>query len=81
MTKAILKPAKQKLIHQDSDQPKLLMMQSFVLNLLSMKLIMLIQFNMPTNVGILTFISMINTTSERLKARNFFIRQYFSFYE
>ena len=32
-------------------------------------------------VGILTFISMINTTSERLKARNFFICRYFNFYE
>ena len=36
---------------------------------------------MPTIVGFLSFISMINTTSERLKARNFFICQYFSFYE
>ena len=36
---------------------------------------------MPTIVGILTFIIMINTTSERLKAINFFICQYFSFYE
>ena len=27
---------------------------------------------MPTLVGILTFISMINTASERLKAKNFF---------
>ena len=36
---------------------------------------------MPTIVGILTFISMINTTSERLKARNFFNCRYFSFYE
>ena len=36
---------------------------------------------MPTIFGILTFISMINTTSERLKARNFFICGYFSFYE
>ena len=36
---------------------------------------------MPTIVDILTFISMINTISERLKARNFFICQYFSFYE
>ena len=34
---------------------------------------------MPTIVGILTFISMINTTSGRLKARNFFVCQYFSF--
>ena len=32
-------------------------------------------------VGILTIISMINTTSERLKARNSFICQYFCFYE
>ena len=32
-------------------------------------------------VGILTIIIMINTTSERLKARNSFICQYFSFYE
>ena len=36
---------------------------------------------MPTIVGILTFISMINTTSERLQARNFFNCRYFSFYE
>ena len=36
---------------------------------------------MSTIVGILAFISMINTTSESLKARNFFICQYFSFYE
>ena len=32
-------------------------------------------------VGILKLIIMINTTSERLKARNFFICPYFSFYE
>ena len=36
---------------------------------------------MPTIVGILTFISVINATSERLKAKNYFICQYFSFYE
>ena len=36
---------------------------------------------MPTIVAILTFISMINTTSERLKVRNYFICWYFSFYE
>ena len=36
---------------------------------------------MPTIVDILTFIRLINTTSERLKAREFFICQYFSFYE
>ena len=35
-----------------------------------MKFILLINVKMPTIVGILTFISMINTTSERLKAIN-----------
>ena len=48
---------------------------------LSTKFILLINVKMPTIVGILTFIGMINTTSERLKARNFFICPYFSFYE
>ena len=43
---------------------------------LSTKFILLINV-----VGILTFISMINTLSEILKARNFFICRYFSFYE
>ena len=47
---------------------------------LSTKFILLIKVKMPTIVGILTFISMINTT-ERLKARNFFVCLYFSFYE
>ena len=37
---------------------------------LSTKFILLKTVQMPTFVGILTFISMINTTSERLKARN-----------
>ena len=32
-------------------------------------------------VGIITFISMIKTTSKSLKARKVFIFQYFSFYE
>ena len=36
---------------------------------------------MSTFVGILTFISMSNTTSDRLKARYLFIYRYFSFYE
>ena len=36
---------------------------------LSAKFILLINIKMPTIVGILTFISMINTTSERLKAK------------
>ena len=48
---------------------------------LSTKFILLINVKMPTIVGILTFISMINTTSERFKARNFFICRYFSKYE
>ena len=48
---------------------------------LSTKFILLINVKMPTIVGILTFVSMINTTSERLKAINFLIFRYFSFYE
>ena len=39
------------------------------------------KFKMPKVVGILTFISMINTTSERHQARHLFICRYFSFYE
>ena len=48
---------------------------------LCMKFFLLINVKMPTIVGILTFTSMINTTSERLKPRYFFICRYFSFYE
>ena len=48
---------------------------------LSTKFILLINVEMPTIVGILTFISMINTTSERLQARKVFICPYFSFYQ
>ena len=48
---------------------------------LSMKCIMLINVKMPTIVGILTFISMINTTFESLKARIVLIFPYFSFDE
>ena len=48
---------------------------------LSTKFILLINVKMPTIVGILSFISMINTTSERLKARDIVIFQQFSFYE
>ena len=36
---------------------------------------------MPTTVGILTFMSIINTAFESLKARKVFVFQYFSFYE
>ena len=46
---------------------------------LSMKFILPMNAKMPTIVGILTFISMINTTSERLKVINVLICQYFSF--
>ena len=42
---------------------------------------LLINVKKPTIVGILTFISVINTTAERLKARNFFFCRYFSFNE
>ena len=48
---------------------------------LSMKFVMLINVKMPTIVGILTFKSIINTTSESLKARKVFISKHFSFYE
>ena len=39
---------------------------------MSRKFILLMNVKMPTIVVILTFISMINTISERLKVRNFF---------
>ena len=48
---------------------------------LSISFIMLINNKMPTNVGILTCISMINTTSKSLKLRKSFIFQHYSFYE
>ena len=48
---------------------------------LSMKFIMPINVKMPTIVGILTFISMINATSESLKTRKVFDFQHFRFYE
>ena len=40
-----------------------------------------IEFIIKTIVGILTFISRINTTSDSFKARNISIFQHFSFYE
>ena len=48
---------------------------------LSTKFIMLISIKMPTIVGILTFISMISTSSDSLKASKVFIFQHCSFYE
>ena len=46
-----------------------------------MKFILLINVEMPTIVGILTFISKINTTSECFKQKKIVIFQYFTFYE
>ena len=46
-----------------------------------MRFIKLINVKMPTIVGILTFISMMNTASESLEARKAFIFQHFSFFE
>ena len=60
--------------------PKVIKLFSYSTQL-SMKFILLINVKMSTIDGILTFISMINATYERLKARNFFICRYFSFYE
>ena len=48
---------------------------------LSLKFIMLINVKMSTIFGILTFIGMINTTSEGLKAIKVLNFQYFSLYE
>ena len=42
--------------------------KKFMFNQLSTKFILLVNVKMPTIVGILTFISMINTTLETLKA-------------
>ena len=50
-------------------------------NLAEHEFIMLINVKMPTIVGILTFISMINAISDSLKARIVFILQEFCFYE
>ena len=47
--------------------------------LLSMKFILLINVKMPTFVGILTFMSWINTASESFKTRYIIIFQHFSF--
>ena len=47
----------------------------------STKFILLINVKMPTINGILTFMSIINTAFESLKARKVFIFQHFDFYE
>ena len=46
---------------------------------LNMEFILLINIKMPTTVGILTFISRINITSESFKAENIFVFQGFNF--
>ena len=46
-----------------------------------MKLFMLINVKMPTIVGILKFVGMINTAYESLKARKVLFSQHFRFYE
>ena len=48
---------------------------------LRIKFVMLINVKMPTIVSILTFNTMINTTSATLIARTVFISWYFSFHE
>ena len=48
---------------------------------LSTKLLLFINVKMPTIFGILTFISMINKTSERPKARNLLICWFFNLYD
>ena len=60
--------------------PKVIKLFSYSTQL-STKFIMLINVKITTIFGILTFISMINTLSERYTARNVLICQYFSFYE
>ena len=45
----------------------------------SIKFIRLLNDKMPTVVGILTFISVKNTASETLRARNYFICQHLAF--
>ena len=47
----------------------------------STKFILLINVKMPTIVGILTFIGMINTKSKRFKARNLFVCRFISLCE
>ena len=63
---------------QNKPSPKVIKLFSCSTQL-STKFVLLINVNMPTIVGIITFISMINKTSERLKAINFSSCRYFSF--
>ena len=66
----------------DATKPGLEVIKLFLCSTqLSMKFIILINVKMPTHVGILTFVSMINTTSASLKARKVFLFQHFSLHE
>ena len=56
--------------HTSSSGPEVIKLFSCSTQL-STKFILLINVKMPTSVGILTFISKINTTSDGLNARNF----------
>ena len=60
--------------------PKVIKLFSYSTQL-STKCILLINVKMPTIVGVLTLISMIHTTTERLEAKQFFVCRYFSVYE
>ena len=48
---------------------------------MNMKFILLINVKTPTIVGILTFISIINTTPERMRDENTLLIHHFNFYE
>ena len=52
-----------------------------MLNSAEHEIILLVNVKMPTIFGILTFINMMNATSESFKARDFFICRYFNIYE
>ena len=64
----------------DGPGPKIIKLFSYSTQL-STKFILLVNVKMPTIVGILTFMSMINTTSERLKARTSSVVGILDFYE
>ena len=66
--------------HQTQPGPEVIKLFSCSTQLI-MKFILLKNVKMPTIVGILTFISMINTTSERLKARHFLFVSFLVFFE
>ena len=57
------------------------MIETHFYRLYSMMTVWLSVNRIPPRFAFLTFISMINTTFERLKARNLFIFRYVNFYE